>query len=59
MPQGPGSIFTIKLKKGFKACINLVESVKLFSHVANIGITRSLIIHLHLLLIANCLKKIK
>ena len=28
MPEGPGSIFTIKLKKGFKACIKLVESVK-------------------------------
>ena len=45
MPHGPGSIFTISLKKGYKACINLVESVKLFSHVANIGDTRSLIIH--------------
>ena len=45
MPEGPGSIFTIKLKKGFKACIKLVESVKLLSHVANVGDTRSLIIH--------------
>ena len=45
MPFGPGSIFTIKLKKGYKACINLVENVELFSHVANIGDTRSLIIH--------------
>ena len=45
MPEGPGSIFTIKLKKGYRACVKLVESVKLFSHVANIGDTRSLIIH--------------
>ena len=45
MPNGPGSIFTIRLKKGYKACIKLVESLKLFSHVANIGDTRSLIIH--------------
>ncbi len=45
MPLGPGSIFTLKLKKGYKACIDLVESVKLFSHVANVGDTRSLIIH--------------
>ena len=45
MPLGPGSIFTVKLKKGYKACIDLVESVKLFSHVANVGDTRSLIIH--------------
>ncbi|MDC3024554.1 aminotransferase class I/II-fold pyridoxal phosphate-dependent enzyme [Alphaproteobacteria bacterium] len=45
MPKGPGAIFTIKLKKGYNACIKLVESVKLLSHVANIGDTRSLIIH--------------
>ena len=44
-PLGPGSIFTVKLKKGYKACISLVENVKLFSHVANVGDTRSLIIH--------------
>ena len=44
-PFGPGSIFTIKLKKGYKACVSLVENVKLFSHVANVGDTRSLIIH--------------
>ena len=30
MSEGPGSIFTIKLKKGYKACVNLVETVKLF-----------------------------
>ena len=45
MPEGPGSIFTIKLKKVIKLVLNLVESVKFFSHVANIGDTRSLIIH--------------
>ena len=45
MPEGPGSIFTIKLKRGYRACVKLVESVKIFSHVANIGDTRSLIIH--------------
>ncbi len=44
-PMGPGSIFTVKLKKGFNSCISLVENVQLFSHVANIGDTRSLIIH--------------
>ena len=45
MPKGPGAIFTIKLKKGFKSCVSMVEKVKLFSHVANVGDTRSLIIH--------------
>ncbi len=44
-PNGCGAIFTIKLKKGYKACISLVENVKLLSHVANVGDTRSLIIH--------------
>ena len=41
MPEGPGSIFTIKLKRGYRACVKLVESVKIFSHVANIGDSRS------------------
>ena len=45
MPKGPGSIFTVKLKKGFKSCVSMVEKVRLLSHVANIGDTRSLIIH--------------
>ncbi len=44
-PNGPGSIFTVRLKKGFNACVSMVENVKLFSHVANVGDTRSLIIH--------------
>lgn len=44
-PIGPGSIFTVKLKGGYNACVSLVENVKLLSHVANIGDTRSLIIH--------------
>ncbi|MAH88661.1 MAG: O-acetylhomoserine aminocarboxypropyltransferase [Pelagibacterales bacterium] len=44
-PNGPGSIFTIRLKSGYKACVSMVENVKLFSHVANVGDTRSLIIH--------------
>ena len=37
--------FTVKLKGGYNACVSLVENVKLLSHVANIGDTRSLIIH--------------
>ena len=44
-PNGCGAIFTIRLKKGYNACISLVENVKLLSHVANVGDTRSLIIH--------------
>ena len=44
-PKGAGSVFTFGLKGGYEVGIRLVNSVKLFSHVANIGDTRSLIIH--------------
>jgi O-acetylhomoserine (thiol)-lyase len=44
-PKGAGSVFTFGLKGGYEAGLKLVNSVKLFSHVANIGDTRSLIIH--------------
>jgi O-acetylhomoserine (thiol)-lyase len=40
-----GAVFTFGLKGGYDAGIKLVTSVKLFSHLANIGDTRSLIIH--------------
>ena len=45
MPKGAGAVFTFGLKGGFAAGVKLVESVELFSHLANIGDTRSLIIH--------------
>jgi O-acetylhomoserine (thiol)-lyase len=44
-PKGAGSTFTIGLKGGFDAGVKLVSNVRLFSHLANIGDTRSLIIH--------------
>jgi O-acetylhomoserine (thiol)-lyase len=43
--RGFGSVFTIALKGGFAAGVRAVEGVELFSHLANIGDTRSLIIH--------------
>ncbi|MGB1025895.1 MAG: PLP-dependent transferase, partial [Rhodospirillaceae bacterium] len=45
LPKGPGGVFTFGLKGGFEAGVKLVETVKLFSHLANIGDTRSLILH--------------
>jgi O-acetylhomoserine (thiol)-lyase len=45
MPKGAGSVFTFGLKGGYEAGVRMVESVELFSHLANIGDTRSLIIH--------------
>jgi O-acetylhomoserine (thiol)-lyase len=44
-PKGAGAVFTFGLKGGFDAGIALVSNVRLFSHLANIGDTRSLIIH--------------
>jgi len=44
-PDGAGAVFTFGLKGGYNAGIALVSNVKLFSHLANIGDTRSLIIH--------------
>lgn len=44
-PKGAGAVFTFGLKGGYEAGIALVGKVELFSHLANIGDTRSLIIH--------------
>jgi O-acetylhomoserine (thiol)-lyase len=45
LPKGAGSVFTFGLKGGYQAGVKLVETCELFSHLANIGDTRSLIIH--------------
>ena len=44
-PKGAGALMTVSLKAGYTACIKLVSELNLFSHVANLGDTRSLIIH--------------
>ena len=44
-PKGAGAVFTFGLKGGNEAGVKLVSNVKLFSHLANVGDTRSLIIH--------------
>ena len=44
-PRGAGALFTVAVKGGYEACIKLVDSLEIFSHVANLGDTRSLIIH--------------
>lgn len=45
LDHGAGAVFTIGLKGGYEAGIKLVSSVELLSHLANIGDTKSLIIH--------------
>lgn len=44
-PKGAGAVFTFGLKGGYDAGVKLVAELKLFSHLANIGDTRSLVIH--------------
>ena len=44
-PRGAGGLFTFAVKGGYDACVKLVNSLEIFSHVANLGDARSLIIH--------------
>ena len=44
-PKGAGAVFTFSLKGGNEAGVSLVSNLKLFSHLANVGDTRSLVIH--------------
>jgi O-acetylhomoserine (thiol)-lyase len=45
LPGGAGAVFTFGIKGGYEAAVKLVERVRLFSHLANVGDTRSLILH--------------
>ena len=45
LPKGAGSVFTFGVKGGFAAGETVVNAVEIFSHLANVGDTRSLIIH--------------
>src|SRR5271165_4025704 len=44
-PKGAGAVFTFGVKGGYDTGVKLVNNVKLISHLANVGDTRSLIIH--------------
>lgn len=45
LPNGQGAIMTFEVKGGVEAGRKLIENVKLFSHLANVGDSKSLIIH--------------
>lgn len=45
LPKGAGALFTFAVKGGYDACVKLVDSLEIFKHVANLGDTRSLVIH--------------
>ncbi len=44
-PKGAGALFTFAIKGGYDAAVKLVDALELFSHVANLGDARSLVIH--------------
>ncbi|MGR3343101.1 MAG: O-acetylhomoserine aminocarboxypropyltransferase/cysteine synthase family protein [Paracoccaceae bacterium] len=44
-PRGAGALFTFAVRGGYEACIRLVDGLEIFSHVANLGDARSLVIH--------------
>jgi O-acetylhomoserine (thiol)-lyase len=45
MPTGQSALVTFGIKGGYESGKKLIDAVKLFSHVANIGDSKSLIIH--------------
>lgn len=45
LPKGQGAIITFEISGGIEAGKKLIESVKLFSHLANVGDSKSLLIH--------------
>ncbi|HEY5237698.1 MAG TPA: O-acetylhomoserine aminocarboxypropyltransferase [Rhizomicrobium sp.] len=44
-PKGAGAVFTFGVKGGYDAGVKIVNNVRLISHLANVGDTRSLVIH--------------
>ena len=45
LPKGAGAVFSFGIKGGYDAGKKFIDSVKLFSHLANVGDARSLVIH--------------
>ena len=45
LPRGAGSIFTFGLRGGREAAVAFIESLQLWSHLANVGDAKSLVIH--------------
>jgi O-acetylhomoserine (thiol)-lyase len=45
LPLGAGAIFTFGIKGGLEAGKKFIESLQLFSHLANVGDAKSLVIH--------------
>ncbi|MFV0300702.1 MAG: O-acetylhomoserine aminocarboxypropyltransferase/cysteine synthase family protein [Paracoccus sp. (in: a-proteobacteria)] len=44
-PKGAGALFTFEIRGGYEAAVKMVDALEMFSHVANLGDARSLVIH--------------
>ncbi|MZQ75735.1 MAG: aminotransferase class I/II-fold pyridoxal phosphate-dependent enzyme [Peptoclostridium sp.] len=45
LPKGPGAMLTFGIKGGYEAGKKFIESLEIFSHLANVGDAKSLVIH--------------
>ncbi len=45
LPKGAGAVFSFGIKGGYDAGKKFIDSLKIFSHLANVGDARSLVIH--------------
>ena len=45
LPEGPGAVFTFRLRGGYDAGVRFIEGVNLASHLANVGDAKTLVIH--------------
>jgi O-acetylhomoserine (thiol)-lyase len=45
LPKGTGSIMTFGIKGGMQAGVKFIESLQFFSHLANVGDAKTLVIH--------------
>jgi O-acetylhomoserine (thiol)-lyase len=45
LPKGAGAVFSFGIKGGYDAGKKFIDSLKMFSHLANVGDARSLVIH--------------
>jgi O-acetylhomoserine (thiol)-lyase len=45
LPKGAGAVFSFEIKGGRQAGRKFIESLRVFSHLANVGDAKSLVIH--------------
>ncbi len=45
LPKGAGGVFSFGIKGGIDACVKFIESITFFSHLANLGDAKTLVVH--------------